>query len=229
MVSTRNIIELKDVSVVRGRVPVLNEVNLNVADGETVALMGANGAGKSTLLKILAGALRPPKGEIRLLGGSLSSSAARRQIGFLGHESGLYGELTVLENLMFAARMHDLSSRTGRADQLLSQAGLKDMAHRPVARLSQGIRRRVAILRAVVHNPRLILLDEPFTGLDVDGYRWLENCFGEWRAAQRAVCFACHDLTQGNRLADRVVQIDSGRIAAAEPSASFHTSLRPCA
>jgi heme ABC exporter ATP-binding subunit CcmA len=227
--TSTNIVELVNVSVVRGRVPVLHEVNLNMGQRETIALMGANGAGKSTLLRLLAGIIRPTQGRIHWLKNAKNSTpSARRWIGYVGHKVGLYDELTAWENLRFAARMHNLDHPSDRAMQLLGQSGLEAVAQLPVATLSQGIRRRVAILRACIHNPRLILLDEPFASLDAEGSRWLEECFARWRA-KRCVCFADHDLALSERLADRILRLQTRQIASIERSASLHGSVRKSA
>jgi sodium transport system ATP-binding protein len=179
--------------------------------------MGANGAGKSTLLKCLAGAVRPSTGQVRWFGNSVARSLpVRRRIGFVGHELGLYSELTALENLLFVGRMCGLESARDRAWELLATIGLEPQADRLVGQLSQGMRRRLAIARALVHEPLLILLDEPFVSLDADGRSSLERLFKQWQCAGRAVCFASHNARQSHILADRIVRLDAGRIVANE-------------
>lgn len=216
-------------SVVRDCAPVLHEVTLNLEECETVAFIGPNGAGKSTLLRLLAGIIRPTQGRIHWLkNGKHPTLSARRLIGYVGHEVALYDELTAWENLLFAARMHHLHNPTDRAMQLLVQAGLEAVAQRPVATLSQGIRRRIAVLRACVHNPRLILLDEPFASLDAEGSQWLEDRFASWRT-NRCVCFASHDLALSECLADRILRLHTGQIASIERFASLHGSVRKSA
>jgi heme exporter protein A len=214
MTSNRHcIVELNSLSLVRGRLPILDEISLTIAEGEAVAFMGPNGAGKSTLLKCLAGALRSTNGHVRCFGNSTSrSSIVQQRIGFIGHETGLYSELNVLENLVFAGRMYGVDCPIERAETLLGETRLESLAHRLVAQLSQGMQRRVAITRALVHDPQLLLLDEPFASLDVEGNQWLERCFESWRIAKRTVCFATHDVEQSRRLADRLVWLDAGRI-----------------
>ncbi len=226
---THNIVEAIGFSVVRSRLFILHEIDLSISKGEVVALMGPNGAGKSTLLTCLAGTLRATGGEIRWFDcAGRCSAAAKRQIGFVGHETGLYGELTALENLMFAARMYGVDSPSERAQMLLDEGRLEPMAHRRVAQLSQGIRRRLAIIRALVHEPLLILLDEPFASLDTDGSEWLERLFQQWRLAKRTVCLASHDIDQSRRLADRIIWLDGGRIAATERPTSLTASAQEC-
>ncbi len=203
-------------TVDRGRVPILHEIDLAISKGETVAVMGPNGAGKSTLLACIAGALRPTTGEICCFGNaSCRSAATKRQIGFVGHQTGLYGELTALENLIFAAHMYGIDCPIKRAQTLLAQTGLEWMRDRRAAQLSQGARRRLALARALVHEPLLFLLDEPFASLDADGSEWLELLFQRWRDTESTVCFASHDVEQSRRLADRIIWLNAGRIVPA--------------
>jgi heme exporter protein A len=210
-------VEAFGLSVIRGRVHILRDVDLAVAKGEVVAIMGPNGAGKSTLLACLAGTLRPTSGELHRFGNAATRSAdAKCQVGFVGHQTGLYSELTALENLRFAARMHGVERSHERAQSLLAEAGLESTAHRPVAQLSQGMRRRLAISRALVPEPLLILLDEPFASLDADGSEWLEQLFHNSLRLARTVVFTSHDVAHSRRLAGRIIWLDAGRIAATE-------------
>ena len=208
-----NTMDVSGLTVVRDRVPVLCEVHLAVRRGETLAVMGPNGAGKSTLLKCLAGLMRPSRGDIRWFGTFTGPVAdVRRKIGFVGHECGLYRELTALENLTFAGRMYGVDHPGERARNLLRDGGLEWTADRQVARLSQGVCRRLAIARALVHEPKLILLDEPFASLDENGRHRLERLFQQWRHEGRTVCFAGHDIGQCTLLADRTVRLDRGHV-----------------
>ena len=214
-------------TVVYGRVPVLREVDLTVASGESIALMGPNGAGKSTLLKCFVGVIRPAGGCVRWFG----EIAARRnsvcqRIGYVGQEGGLYAELTALENLVFAGRMYGVVDGHDRAFALLQDAGLERHAHRPAGQFSQGMRQRLAIARAQIHEPRLLVLDEPSSALDAAGRDWLERLFDGWRHAGRTICFASHDAAQSYKLADRVIHLDAGRIVACEQGDSPRTTLR---
>jgi ABC-type nitrate/sulfonate/bicarbonate transport system ATPase subunit len=128
-----------------------------------------------------------------------------------------------LENLTFAGRMSGVTRPCEQAKQILASAGLKPIADRPVRQLSQGVRQRLAIARAVIHQPRLILLDEPFASLDAQGRRWLEQRFNQWRHAGRTVCFAGHDALQSRGLADRIVSLEAGRIITIEPTVRLAT------
>ena len=212
-----NMVEAIGLSVFRGRLPILRDINLVVPQSETVAFMGRNGAGKSTLLKCLAGVLRTHRGRVCWLGNAVARSPfVRRQIGFVGHDTGLYNELSAFENLVFAGRLSGVDCPGERARTLLAAAGLKAVMHRPVGESSQGLRRRLAIARALIHEPRLILLDEPFASLDAEGRYWLEQLFASWRQVGRTVCFAGHDVEQSRALADRILWLEMGRIVTAE-------------
>jgi ABC-type multidrug transport system ATPase subunit len=221
-----SLIEVVRLSVVRRRLPILQDVNLTIDEGDVIALMGPNGAGKSTLLNCLAGILRPTDGEIHRSAKLGKGTNFRRRTGFSSHEIGLYTELTALENLAFAARMHGLAHAGERARQLLDAAGLASISARAPCQLSQGLRRRLAILRAVVHDPELILLDEPFDSLDTNGTRWLEHQFARWRKANRTVCFASHNVEQCHTLADRIIWLDAGRLAAVAQTTDRFTLSR---
>jgi ABC-type multidrug transport system ATPase subunit len=212
-------IEAIGVTVVRARLTVLRDVNMAVELGGTVAVMGPNGAGKSTLLKCIAGAIRPTSGEVHLLGSQVTRSPfLRRQVGFVGHAGGLYANMTAMENVTFTGRMHGILRPGDRARELLAAAGLHRAADRLVRQLSQGARQRVAIVRALVQDPQLIVLDEPFASLDDQARLWLEHLFQRWRYTRATVCFTCHDVAQGRTLADQIVWLSNGAIESIEPA-----------
>ena len=209
-----------------GRV-VLGQVDLEVAEGESVALVGANGSGKTTLLRLLASALRPSEGEVRWFGRPAAASApARRLIAMVAHESSLYPHLTLRENLIFAARMCDVGQPAERADKWLGQIGLEPHAQRLPTRISKGMRQRLAVARALVHDPRILLLDEPFCGLDAAGDAWLDGLLNTLRRRGRTLCFATHDTQKVRRLADRVLRLQSGRLEPLELEASAYLEER---
>jgi heme exporter protein A len=160
------IIELADVGRAYGERVALAGVSLTLEEGETLAVFGANGAGKTTLLRILATLLRPHHGVARVLGREVPREgwAVRGRIGFLGHEPLLYRDLTARENLRFHARLHGVA--LSRVDELLDAVGLRARADDPVHTFSRGMIQRTAVCRAVLHAPELLLLDEPFAGLD---------------------------------------------------------------
>jgi heme ABC exporter ATP-binding subunit CcmA len=210
-------VEASALTVVRGRIRVLDRLSLAIEHGESIAIMGPNGAGKSTLLKCVAGTVRPTSGTLRLFGEPAhSASKLRRQLGYVAHEIGLYRELTAFENLLFAARMHGLDAPRERVSASIATCDLKWAADRAVGKLSQGICQRLAIARVLVHTPKLLLLDEPFAGLDVKGRQWLVRLFETWRAEKRTVCFVSHDSALSSALADRIVWLNCGRIEGEE-------------
>lgn len=220
-------VAMMGLTVFRRRLPVLCDIDLAIEHGETVAIMGPNGAGKSTLLKCLSGVLRLNTGEIRWSGSAnVRSPLVRRQIGYVGHDCRSYSELTALENVTFAGRMYGVEGARARAAKLLKDSGLEGAIHRPAGNLSQGMRRRLAIACALIHEPALILLDEPFTSLDSEGQRWLKGLFRRWREEGRTVCFACHDVCQSFHLSDRIVWLDNGRVSAIERRDSDSTAAR---
>ncbi len=193
--------------------PVLQNVDLDLAEGEIVALEGANGAGKTTLLRCLAAAVRPDGGEVRWYGHlPRERQTPGSLVGMVAHESRLYPHMTLRENLIFAARMCDVRRPSKRADHLLQNIDLERYAGHLPMQVSKGMRQRVSTVRALVHDPRIVLLDEPFSGLDTEGAEWLSDLLRNLRDWGRAVCFATHDPRMSRSMADRVLVLRSGRL-----------------
>jgi heme exporter protein A len=188
--------------------PALRGVSIAVGEGQTLAVFGANGAGKTTLLRVLATLLRPHAGSAVVLGASLPEEAwrVRGRVGFLGHEPLLYPDLTARENLLFHARLHGVA--TARVDELLDQVGLSPRAGDVVRELSRGMVQRVAVARAVLHDPAVLLLDEPRAGLDPGAAEELEPLIG--RASGRTRVIVTHDVERGLREADVVLGLRAG-------------------
>ena len=192
---------------------VLREIDLMIAAGECLALTGINGSGKTTLLRCLAAITRPTSGVVIWFGQPAKTDFnQRRAIGLATHESQLYEDLTVRENLMFAARMCSVAQPAQRTKTLLKQTGLQAVANRQVQQMSMGMRQRLAISRAVIHDPSILLLDEPFSNLDAAGQDWLEKLLETQRANGRTVCFTAHDNDQTRRLADRTLFLHQGSL-----------------
>ncbi|HLG51570.1 MAG TPA: heme ABC exporter ATP-binding protein CcmA [Chloroflexota bacterium] len=191
----------------------LDGLDLVVPWNQRVAILGPNGAGKTTLLRILATLVRPTRGQVRVGGLELPSqaSAVRRYVGFLAHQTFLYDELTARENLIFYGHLYGLPDPSGRADALLAQVGLADRAGHRVRTLSRGLQQRLALARAVVHDPPLLLLDEPETGLDLAGIALLGSLFYDATGHLRTVLFTTHDPELALALADRVIVLARGR------------------
>jgi heme exporter protein A len=193
---------------------VLRDVDLSLIAGETVVLLGPNGAGKSTLLRILALLLRPRAGEIRIEGRDVHAARveALRQVGYLGHESACYPDLTPRENLAFYAELYGIDDAT-RIDELLAWTGLAEAGERPLRTCSRGMVQRVGLARALLHRPRIVLLDEPFTGLDPAASEALDERLRALRSSGCAVLAAVHDVPRAAALATRVLILHAGRIA----------------
>ena len=198
-----------------GRRRALARVSLELRGGEIVGLLGANGAGKSTLLGVLATLITPSAGTVRYGGRSSREigAALRRRIGYLSHELQLYPELTARENLAFFAGLYGAAHPAPRVEPALARARLADRADEPVQRFSRGMRQRLAIERSLIHEPRLVLLDEPFTGLDERSAGDLAARLRALGRAGRMIVLATHDLDVADGLVDRVVLLRSGRAA----------------
>jgi heme exporter protein A len=196
-----------------GGTPVLTGVELRVDAGEVVALLGPNGAGKTTLLRILALLLRPSAGRLTLFGAATPTPALRRRVGYVGHESFCYPDLTGAENLAFYARLFDVPQAPARVAELLAWAGLDAAARRPVRTYSRGMTQRLALARALVHRPDLLLLDEPFSGLDAGGVTALQARLAELAAAGHTVVLTTHDLERAAPIATRFAVLHRGRVA----------------
>jgi heme exporter protein A len=189
--------------------PALAGVTLTLEEGRTLAVFGANGAGKTTLLRVLAALLRPHAGRVEVLGSSLPDEAwrTRGRVGFMGHESLLYPDLTGRENLRFHARLHGVGEE--RVEELLAAVGMERRAADPVRELSRGMVQRLAAARAVLHDPALLLLDEPRAGLDPVAADRLEPLIG--RASGRTRVVVTHDVDRGLDEADAVLGLRDGR------------------
>ena len=198
-----------------GPTTALRGVDLAVPEGQFVTLVGPNGAGKTTLLRILATLSRPTRGTVKIGGHDLSKGAAeaRRTIGLVSHQTLLYGDLTAEENLRFYGRMYDVVDLDARIRQVLEMVGLAHRRRDPVRTFSRGMQQRLAIARAVLHRPALMLLDEPYTGLDQDAAARLEAVMSSVGTEGRTVVMTTHDLERGLAVADRVVILAKGRVA----------------
>lgn len=205
-----------------GLKPILRGVDLSINAGERVALLGANGAGKTTLLRILAGLTRPGTGQITLDGLNLlqQTRAVRRKVGFVAHQPYLYDELTALENLLFFARMYALEQPQARATELLQRVGLSKKARERAHSLSRGQLQRLALARALLHSPQLLLLDEAETGLDQEGLAILNELLQEHHAQGGTQLFTTHDLEVAMARSDQIAMLHNGRVAHQQTTAS---------
>jgi heme exporter protein A len=213
------VIELSGLGRAYGDRAVLRGVTLTVAAGQTLVVFGPNGAGKSTLLRILATLLRPTTGTVRVLGSTLPGEAwkARGRIGLLGHEPLLYRELSARQNLRYHARLHQVDP--ARIEQLLDAVGLARRADDPVSTYSRGMVQRAAVARAVLHDPELLLLDEPRANLDPAATEHLEPLLrGERGGPPRTRVITSHDPAGGLAEADLALGLKGGRTALFAPA-----------
>ena len=194
---------------------ILRGVNLEVAPGECVALLGPNGAGKTTLIRILSTLARPTLGRVTVAGYALPGAAAevRRRLGVVSHHTLLYTDLTAEENLRFYARMYGLDDEAARLGQVLDQVGLLNRRRDLVRTFSRGMQQRLALGRALLPNPSVMLFDEPYTGLDPDAARMLDDVLRAMADQGRTVLLTTHDLPRAVGLADRVLILARGVIA----------------
>ena len=202
-----------------GRLRVLHDIDLTLSPGDALAVAGPNGAGKSTLLRILAGLMRPTAGEVHVLGRPLTGNAAetRRGIGLLSHQSLLYDDLTLVENLTFVARLYGLARPGEAARAALEAAGLAGRADDLPRRLSRGLLQRAAIARALLHAPRVLLLDEPFTALDAASADRLRGMLEARRTEGLGLVIVTHHLAEVWEVATRVAVLVEGRWVCDEP------------
>lgn len=192
----------------------LHGVDLQIRRGERVALLGPNGAGKTTLIRILALSLAPTAGSVRLQGVEVAADpvGARRQVGLVGHRAGLYEDLSARENLRLYGRLYGVGPLEARIQEVLEEVEVEGVADRPVRTLSRGLLQRVSLARAILHDPPVLLMDEPETGLDRDAQEWLAALVLRWAALERCVLFATHRLDWAARVAERAVVLNAGAI-----------------
>jgi len=196
-----------------GDYPALRNISLEVPAGRCLALIGRNGAGKTTLLRILAGFSKPGKGQARIFGHEPRDTETRRRIGFIGHGIAVYDELSALENLRLFAKLYRLPDAERAAREWLERTGLDRVRDGLVREFSRGMRQRLAVARAFLHGPSVLLLDEPFTALDDRAVAVLQTVLRDALAAGCTVIMSTHQLREAMELATHVALINRGRIA----------------
>jgi heme exporter protein A len=197
-----------------GRTAALVGIDLEVAPGASLAVLGPNGAGKSTLLRLAAGLASPTAGSLELDGRPTTHRASRARVGYVGHATLLYPTLTARENLLFAARIQAVPDPGTRADALLAEEGLSGVAERAAGDFSRGMAQRLAIARGLVHDPDVVLLDEPFTGLDRASAERLGARLARLHEGGRTVVLVTHDFERAVQVSDAAVVLSRGRITA---------------
>ena len=197
-----------------GEWPVLWDLDLSVPWGETLVLFGANGAGKTTLLRILATHVRADHGSVTVAGYDLSTrpEEVRRRIGVVGHRSLLYDDLTCRENLIYYGRLFGLKNHKSRVDEVLKMVRLSDRSDHRVRTLSNGMQKRAAIARAILHQPDVLLLDEPEAGLDQESVSILGTLLADWTDSGRSVIMTTHDLDLGLSWGQRAGVLKGGKV-----------------
>ena len=221
--SGRPVLELAGVSKRYGAFRALRGIDLAIGRGDSIALLGPNGAGKTTILRILAGLVRPTAGEVLLEGrpASREMHELRRRLGAVSHHTMLHDALTTRENLAFAGRLHGIENLRSRIDQVLRTLDLDQRADEPVRQLSRGLSQRAAIARAILHDPEILLLDEPYTGLDRTSSAALTSLLASLRRRGRTVVLVTHDLERALEAAERLVVVQQGRIVADRPTGAL--------
>jgi heme ABC exporter ATP-binding subunit CcmA len=213
-------IDVRGLAKYFGRFSALRGLDLTVGPGEFIALFGRNGAGKTTLLRILAGLSHPSSGEVSIKPERAAAPRyVRGSIGYLSHNTSLYIDLTALENLRFYAQLLGLPTGDASLMEKIEQVGLGGREREPVRNYSRGMQQRLALARAFLHDPEILLLDEPFTGLDQAGSDFLKRYLMEAHAKGKTCMMAIHDATLGYEMADRFIVIDKGVAALDLPKA----------
>ncbi len=220
-------IDVQNLSKSFGPVHAVDGVSMTIGRGEFAALIGANGAGKTTLIRLLAGLSRPTDGRI-LIGGCdtrREAVAARRLTGVIGHDPYLYPDLTAQENLRFYSRMFGLGNAADRVRTMLERVGLDHRRNEPVRSFSRGMLQRLALARALLHDPPLLLFDEPFTGLDIYAEAAFKEMLRTLIAQDRTVLMALHDISYALRHAGRILVLRRGRLVLDRPSAGLNENM----
>lgn len=195
-----------------GDFPALRDISFSVENGQCLALLGRNGAGKTTLLRILAGLSVPSRGHVKVLGTVVREQETRRRIGVLGHAIGIYDELSAIDNLKLFGQLYGLENPKRSAEEWLERTGLTRVAHGLVREFSRGMRQRLAVARAFLHNPDVLLLDEPFTALDDRAIAVLQDLLRTALANGKTVMMSTHQLREALELATHVALVNRGKI-----------------
>lgn len=205
-----SLLRLSRVTKKFGLVRAVSDMDLEVCAADFLAIFGPNGAGKSTLLKLVAGLTQPTSGDIQFT--SLDHHSGRERVGYVSHQSFLYNELTGIENLVFYGRLYGIDKAEERAEEMLVNMGLQDARHRSVGAYSRGMKQRLTLARALLHEPDLLLLDEPYTGLDQHGSRLFTEVLQGLKEEGRTVLLITHNLGAGLELCNRTVIQNKGEV-----------------
>jgi ABC-type multidrug transport system ATPase subunit len=203
-------VSLKSVSRLYGRFAAVRNITADFTAGKLYLVLGENGAGKSTLLRVIAGLIRPSRGELTVLG-SKDLRAIGHSFGYMAHASMLYDELSGLENMLYFARLYGILDRA-KCEQAIRTVGLDPSLNRRVGQYSQGMRQRMSLARAILNDPRLLMLDEPFSNVDVQSSRDMARLLGQMRDAGRTIFLVTHQPALLENIADESVMMSAGEI-----------------
>ncbi|MFB3165984.1 ABC transporter ATP-binding protein [Neobacillus sp. 179-C4.2 HS] len=208
-------IEIKKLTKQADNKLILRGIDLSITQGETVAILGPNGAGKSTLLKVLATLIKPTSGLVKVNGLDLKKDhiEVKKMFGYLPHSSLLYDHYTPLENLVFFGNLYGVKDVENRARKLVNEVGLSFFINEPVKNFSRGMIQRIAIARAIIHEPKIMLLDEPHTGLDQGAITILNNVVLSMKEKGCTTLMVTHDFKQAAAICDRIIIVKYGKIA----------------
>ena len=205
--------------------PVLDQLSLKLQKGDFCVLVGANGAGKTTLLRILATLARPNHGQVIMDGLPLSASPSiRGSIGYIGHQPMFYEDLTALENLLHYARLYSISQPERRIKEAIKASGLEQFQERPVRTFSRGMQQRLSIERSLLHDPKILLFDEPYTGLDQEAAQFLDHRLEQLHSTGRVILVAAHRPQRLVPMASHIAWLQDGKISHHLPTSQLKTS-----
>ena len=215
-------LEVHSLSKSFGYFQVWNDVSFTLEKGSICGLFGVNGSGKTTLLKCIAGIVSPNSGQILIDGDSLKKDANKRKhIGFLSHQSMYYHDLTCIENLQFTASLYKLTFTRSELINRLDNVGLKKWADTAAKTFSRGMQQRLALCKSLLHDPNLILFDEPYTGLDEEASDDLSNTITELKQQGKTILLVTHDIKQGYELADKVALLSDQKLSVFLPKSDI--------
>lgn len=216
-------IELDNVQKRFGHITAVDGVSLTLRQGEFLTIFGPNGAGKTTLVKMMCGLTRATSGAVLINGKEIMDhdDKARSNVGLISHQTFTYGQLTALENLVFFARLYGAEDAEAKCNALINEVGLAKRSHEPVRSFSRGMLQRLSIARALVHDPSILFLDEPFTGLDQHAAETLKRSLMRLREASKTVVMITHNLEQGVAMASRVALQVAGKFVLDQPAGAI--------
>jgi heme ABC exporter ATP-binding subunit CcmA len=206
-----NLLELTGIKKQYHAKTALDGIDLCLGEGDFLTILGPNGAGKTTLLKIMSGIMSPSEGSVKYGNRSSPESDIRKEVSYLGHKNSLYNALSVLENLEFVSRLFSHRNGRSRVEDVLKDSGLWERRNDPVSELSQGMKRRLAIIKGVITEPKVFIMDEPFTGLDLRWRKRITSSIRKFREQGRSLVLTTHLVEEGYELADNIVFLHRGK------------------